>query len=470
MSGEQRPHALMDKLVELNQAIEVQLNTLDGSHHVHNQLISPLAQFSELALPFLHNDDLHRVRHNIVASLSSVLFITECRLRLLLNDADWCDLDSHFRSKSQFFSRELLFQQALYTQQNVPFYNTHPLVQYKMSQCHQTLCALLRSKYVYKTQDSIVFVETLYNAVRDRVSILANYPYSLESNDMIQYVVRIGHERAVCTSAFIYDFMILCRECQRRLLLFRTCVSRYLEAPYALFLTESRPRLTHWVGQMTITAAGDDFCDLFSKFYLAHHIQPFELMLYKRLFPQNSQIISYKVLQHIRGPELANAFMASGNEFISNLLKKDTLNTNDDQVVEVDEADDSMCTVPQILERMALLSPIELDLLFKAVIDYVLIRQWDRTIDSFMAYDFNDNVADEPRILWVPLRRTYVVLSITMEDMFFERFIDAFSVLAYHIQRHYNATLFNPATHERVSCSTLFRNILGSAVSSELVP
>lgn len=455
-------HTLMEMLLKLNESIEAQLHTLDGSQHVHDQLELPLHDFSNLSLAFMQNDVLHRVRNNIVASISSILFITECRLRLLLNDADWCDLDQYFRSKSQFFSKEQLFDYALYATQDIPFFNTHPLVQYTMLQCEQTLNAVLHSKHRYTSIEELDFVVNLFHAVRDRIAIIVNYPCTVNTNNIPRYVVRIGNDRAVCTSAFVYDFSVIVREVQRRIKCFETAAQLKNSAElYEPFINETHTSFIHWCGDMVITAAGDDFCDLFTKYFLDLQIHDFERDIYLRMFPQTGTIVAYKLLQSIRSGDVANSFMLTGQSFISDLLKKQQQNEDDE---DEEEPDDSMCTVAEIVLRMECLDEQMLDTLFMALLDYVLVRQWERDLKSFMAYDFSCDVEEEPRLLWVPFQRMYYVLTITQEVLAFPRFVHAFAVLCYHLQKSYNGVFFHPTTRERVVCSELIQNMFGLKV------
>ena len=473
-------HTLLERLLVLNNAIEIQNNTLDGSQAVHEQLKQPLSHFANSCLQFQTHSTLHRVRNNIVASVPSLLFITECRLRLLLNDLSWCDLDTFFREESHLFSQELLFNKEYYNSEGVPFFNTHPLVQYTMSQCYQTLCALLRSTYSYHNIHDIDFVQTLYSAVRDRVAILVNYPCSLDVNDMPQYVVRIGNERAVCTSAFVYDFSIMCREFETQLSTFCHCQSLTHADNYSTFITDCFPSFKRWAGDMIITATGDNFCDFFTKFYLKIQLQQFEQNIYQRQYPQTGALIPYKVLQSIRGVDLANSFMEFGSTFITDLLAKETGSDQhtknqafDKQnhliksEADEDEDEDEMCTTAQILERMDKLDSYVLDVLIYAVLEYVLTRQWNRSLHSFMTHNIHEPVVDEPRILWVPLKRVYYVLTKTDEEhVCFSTLVDAFLVFMYQLEKHYNGTLYCLKTKEQINCSILLKTMFGTTYTT----
>ncbi len=453
-------HTLLERVIRLNETLELGFNTLGETERYQEDLQQPLVRFCEAYSDAPFDSGLHRVRNNIVASIGSLLFITECRLRLFVNDDAWCDLDAYFREKDHFFNKEMLFRVDLFLEHDLPFFNTHPLVQYSMSQCEQTLQALLRSKVSYtNNSEAFRFVEILSGAIFDRISILINYPYSLDVHDLPQYVVRIGNDRAVCTSAFAYDFSVLCRTLRSRMRQFKLLepvLEHGAEKFYQPFLESVRKPFLNWAGGMVITAAGDDFCDLFTKFYCNSHVQDYERLLYRRMFPNIGKIIPYKLLEALRGMDIANAIMAKGGESILNLIKYVPPNDESDQ----DEPDDSMCTTETIVERMNSLQDEQLDLLVMAILDYVLERQWNRTIRSFLVDSVSANVENEPKILWVPFHRTFVVLSKAEDSRLpFTRFRDAFAVFAYQLQKHYDGILFNSQTNERLLCAPLLKKL-----------
>ena len=133
-------------------------HALNASHHLIKLLIDinesidelfvikeiQVGQFDELLLGFQQAaiflymrtaNEQHRIRGNIIASVASLVFVTESKLILLINDDEWCDLDHFYREKSQFFFKDDFFQPDTFELHHLTFLNKHPLVQFSASNC-----------------------------------------------------------------------------------------------------------------------------------------------------------------------------------------------------------------------------------------------------------------------------------------------------------------------------------------------
>lgn len=457
-------HTILDRVVFLNTTID----RCASDEFENNQFFLELVTlFAQKASAFSSFDLLHRVRNNIVASLTSVLFLTETRLRLLIYESQWCDLDQFFRDESQYFSQETLFHEPNYLEHQLPFYNTHPLVQYTMKQCQQTLIAILLSTVCYNSTQSMEFVQELYEAVRNRLCILLNFPCALDVLDLSQYCVRIGNGRAVCTSSFAYDFSILCREIERRFDLCTCVLTDHTNTAsvlsYHSFLSECSEPFLHWANGMIVTASGDNFADFYATYFMNLQLQSFELLLFQRQFPK-SMTVPYKILQLTRGLQRANHIMEQGTSLIHTLLQQDDGTNTKPQKAAAAAADkeeeDAELSANEVYQRYQELSPDIQDSLLHAVLDYTLVRHWNRSLNSFFTTTLTPHVQDEPRFCYVFFQRRYYVLSKDSKPIGgFTAFQDAFLTFVYVLQKSYSGTIYNNA-HEKINCSALLKSML----------
>ena len=424
-----------------------------------DELTQLLVQFQHSALFSYMNvqNEIHNVRGNIFASLCSLVFVTESKLILLVNDDEWCDLDQFYREKSNYFFKDDFFQPDIFEQNHLTFHEKHPLVQYSMTNCKTTLFEILSTTKQYNSLEELVFINNLYTAVRNRVGIISNYAYSQDVNDITEYVVRINNNRAIPTSSFLYDFTILCRETERNLLCFETFhQTRSAEPDYRQLLTQIKPTYLKWAANMIVTAAGDDFCALFGKFFCKVHTLHFERLLYKRKYP-SVRVVYYKLLQTIRGMVIANNIMQRGNDFVVDLLKRET---NEDEQEELDLDDpDSMCSDAVVLQRMEKLSPEEFNIIILGIIDYVTERQFKRPVDTFFTRSFEPDVSLEPAMLRVPFSTTIILFTKTQDPVAFSSFYESFAAWAYHLQRDYEGILYDKKTGEKTSCTAQFKKM-----------
>lgn len=452
--GEKHIHSILESLIRLNTFIDNEFNVGTVSDI---ELKNSIETIQDIILQRFNDfSELHRVRNNIVASVGSTLFVTETRLRLLAHDEEWCNLDSYYRENHEFFYKQPVCVQDHFQQNNLTYFNVHPLAQYTMSQCKTNLQEILLSKINYNS-NNISFIKILFEQIRDRICILMNYPYSEETNDMSQYVVKIGNNRAICTSAFVYDFHIYIYSIQNNLELFK-----YLDKDeykntdsFHTFFKELGNTFLVWLSKMVITAAGDDFADIFSKFYVKFQVKDFEIAHYKRVYP-GVNIIPYKLLQHTRGMEIANKCLLFGNDFIVNLLKKDESDDDPDSI-------QNMCTYEQVIERLEEYSQENIDILYFAVIDYVTEREWGRSIMTLFINTFQDLSTLEPSLMVVPFTTSYAVLKKTdsSKDIFvFDSFHKAFCAWAYFLQKDFDGVLYMQDTKQKINCTPLLQKML----------
>ena len=455
------PHDLVKSVIEINTCIDDCFDNVLKDNlsldDLQNEL--PALQKACLFVYMLKNNEIHRVRGNILASLSSLLFITESKIRLLVHDDDWCDLDRYYRDKSQFFFKDDFFNLDLFLENEINYSGKHPLVQFTMSDCHSTLYQLLLTKKTYKTEKELWFIKKLYSSVRDRVSIISNYAYSEEVNNMSEFTVCINNNRAIPTSSFLYDFSILCRELERNFYIqeiFTDTTNGTVE--YVEFLDQIRPHYYKWAAGMIVTAAGDDFCDIFGKFFCKTKVKYFEELLYKRKFP-SARIIYYKLLQSTRGITVANEFMTVGNDFVLDLLKRDLPDDSDDENDELDLDDpDSMCSADTVLERMEKLETEYFNTIMMGIIDYVCERQWLRPVNTFFTRKINPDVSLEPVLLRVAFTSKIVLFTKSQEPVSFISFSDAFAGFCYHLQKDYDGILYDK-NGEKTHCTSLLKKM-----------
>jgi hypothetical protein len=454
------PHDVIKLLIEMNILIDGLFDAVLKDDQKIDELSKLLFQVQKASLFLYMNvqNEMHKVRGNIIASLCSLIFVTQSKIILLINDEEWCDLDQFYREKSEYFFKDDFFQTDTFEQHHLTYQSKHPLVQYSMMNCKTTLFEILSTTKSYGTVDELAFIQLMYDSVRNRVAIVSNYAYSQDVNDIAEYVVRINNNRAIPTSSFLYDFGILCREVERNLLCFKTFhQTRSAEVDYEQFLTQVKPTYLKWAASMIVTAAGDDFCSLFGKFYCKAHTLHFEKLLYRRKFP-SVRIIYYKLLQTTRGMNVANELMQRGNDFVVDLLKREE--TEDDEQDELDLDDpDSMCSSEVVLSRMETLSTDDFNIILMGIIDYVTERQWNRTVETFFTRSFEPDVSLEPALLKLPFTSIIVLFTKSQQPVAFSSFYEAFAAWAYHLQRDYEGLLYDKKTGEKTLCTSQLKKI-----------
>ena len=454
------PHELIKYLIEINKILDALFDDAircDTMVHAFSILLKELN--NAILHYYMHsNNEIHNVRGNIIASTSSLLFISESKSLLLINDEEWCHLDQYYREKSCFFNKEDFFNQTFFQNNDIKYHAKHPLVQYSMGECRETLFDILLSTKKYDCMDSYHFVEKLFQAVRNRIAIISNYAYSQEINDISEYTVRINNNRAIPTSAFLYDFCIMCREIERNLFCFNHFKNVFITTNYADFLQQVKPTFLKWCSKMILTASGDDFCALFGKFYCQAHVKHFEELLYRRRYP-NVNIVHYKLLQTTRGMEEANRIMQTGNDFVVDLLKREVQDDDDDQDSLDLENPDSMCSDEIVLERMMKLNRQDFKILIMGIVDYVSDRQWNRPLHSFFTRTLDPNVTLEPLLLHDPISNKIILFTKSQPPVAFDLFHEAFSGFCYHLQRDYEGILYNKENGEKKICTLLLKKM-----------
>lgn len=454
------PHDVLKTLIEINKLIDDCFDNVIKNNDCLDKLGDMLPSIQSICLRYYmkFKTEIHRVRGNIMASIGSLIFVTESKLKLLVNDDEWCDLDQYYREKSQFFFNDDFFNIGLFLEHDLEYQAKHPLVQYSMDNCKQVLFGMLLTTKQYENEEELDFVDKLYNAVRNRIAIISNYAYSQDVNDIAEYVVRINNNRAIPTSCFLYDFSVLCREVERNRLFFKSFHKTHNATDdYQQFFEQVKPTYLKWAANMIVTAAGDDFCALFGKFYCKAHVRHFETLLYRRKFP-SVRIVHYKLLQTTRGMKVANDVMQTGNDFVVDLLKREI--KDDEEQDELDLEDpDSMCSDETVLERMEKLNPTDFNILMMGIIDYVTERQWKRTVDTFFTRSTTPDVTLEPSMLKVPFSNKVVVFTKSQEPVSFESFYEAFAAWCYHLQRDYEGALYDSKTGEKTICTSQLKKM-----------
>ena len=455
------PHEIIKTLIDLNKTIDCVFDSVIKDNSILDKVEELLSEFKKFSLThYLHKEqEVHNVRGNIIASINSLVSITESKMLLLINDEEWCDLDNYYRSKSEFFNKEDMFNIGLFLENEINYTNNHPLVQFSMMQCKETLFDILLSRKRYENVQDLKFLQTLYDLVRCRVAIISNYAHSQDVNDIDEYVVCINNHRAIPTSKFIYDFGMLCKEVERNFFLFQHFYSIQPTEEYTDYLTQIRTTFLKWVANMTVTAAGDDFCAIFGKYYCEAHVCYFEEILYRRKFP-NVRIIFYKLLQITRGMKIANEIMQTGNDFVVDLLKRENIDDDDDDEAELDLDDpDGMCDSTVVLERMGKLSVSDLNILVMGLCNYVTTRQWNRSIGSFFTRTHNPDVSLEPVLLRIPFSHNIILFTKSQKPVAFKTFVAAFSAWCYHLQRDYEGLLYDRKTNEKTICTSQLKKM-----------
>ena len=455
------PHDVIKTLLGINKLIDDCFDDVIKNNECLDRLgdMLPSIQSSCLAFYINFKTEIHRVRGNIIASIGSLIFVTESKIKLLVNDEDWCDLDQYYREKSHFFINDDFFNIGLFLEHAIAFQAKHPLVQYSMENCKRVLFDMLLSSKSYSTESGLEFLDKLYEAVRNRVAIISNYAYSKDVNNIAEYVVQINNNRAIPTSCFLYDFSVLCREVERNRLFFKQLHNTDpARNDYQQFLTQVKPTYLKWAANMVVTAAGDDFCALFGKFYCKSHVRHFEILLYRRKFP-SVRIIHYKLLQTTRGMGIANEIMQTGNDLVVDLLKREVKEDDTEQEdLDVDDPD-AMCSAETVLERMQQLSSHDFNILLTGIIDYVTDRQWGRTIDSFFTRSMETDTSLEPAMLKIPFTNKIVLFTKSQEPVCFDSFFEAFAGFCYHLQRDYEGCLYDKKTGEKTICTTQLKKM-----------
>jgi len=446
-------HDIIKTLLEMNKLIDDSFDNVIKEPEKLDELQDRLQdiQLTCLQLYIDFSNEIHRVRGNIIASIGSLTFVTESKLKLLVNDEYWCDLDRYYRDKSKYFFNDDFFNSELYLKNNITYISKHPLVQYSMENCKTVLFNILLSEKTYQDTEEQKFLKMLYDSIRNRIAIISNYAYSQDINDISEYTVRINNNRAIPTSCFLYDFSVLCREVERNLFFFETFHSlKDSSVDYSEFFTQVKPTYLKWAANMIVTAAGDDFCALFGKFYCKAHVRHFEILLYKRKFP-SVRIIYYKLLQVTRGMLTANEIMQTGNDLVVDLLKREIL---DEEQEELDLEDpDSMCSGETVLERMEKLNKNDFNILMMGIIDYVTERQWNRTVETFFTRSTTPDTILEPVLLRIPLSDRIILFTKSQEPVAFQSFYEAFAAWCYHLQRDYEGILYDKKTGEKTICT-----------------
>jgi len=453
-------HDVIKHLIEVNALIDGVFDSAIKDQYIMDQIraLLPKLQTACLHLYVHRNNEIHRIRGNIIASLNSLVFVTQSKLILFVNDEDWCDLDRFYREKSDFFHLEDFFNLALFLENEINYLNKHPLVQYSMGDCKEALVNMLMTPKNYNEVEEFSFIKKLYQAIRNRISIISNYAYSQDINDINEYTVRINNNRAIPTSAFLYDYTVLTREVERDFLCFETfCNIRNAMQDYSEFLTQVKPTFLKWAASMIVTAAGDDFCALFGKFYCKAHVKHFEELLYRRKFPK-IHIVYYKLLQTTRGMEEANRIMQTGNDFVVDLLKREVKDEDEQEELDL-ENPDSMCSDTVVLERMGNLNPTDFNIIILGILDYVTERQWKRNINTFFTRSFSPDTTLEPSLLRVPFSDKLILFTNSQEPIAFNSFYEAFAAWAYHLQRDYEGALYDKETGEKTICTSQLKKM-----------
>jgi len=448
------PHQIIQFIIDTNKLIDLDFDNPIKNHDALETIEQLMSPFQEASLTnySLAEQEVHKIRGSIISSLNSLVFITESKLLLLLNDEEWCDLDNYYRNNSQYFFKEDMFNKTLFEDNEVRFFNTHPLVQFSMTQCKVSLFDILLSNKQYSTVDDLDFLKTLFTQVRNRLAVISNYAHSQDVNDIDEYVVQINNNRAIPTSRFIYDFAMLTKEVERNFRTFELAQPiKQSGADYENYLSQVRPAFLKWAANMTVTAAGDDFCAIFGKYYCEVQVRYFEELLYRRKFPAVN-IIYYKLLQTTRGMTTANQLMQTGNDFVVDLLKRDLPDDEDADELDLDDPD-GMADELVVLERMEKLSATDLNGLMMGICDYVTSRQWKRTIKSLFTMQPFPDVSLEPKLLSIPFSHSIVLFTKTQDPVRFLTFMDAFAAWCYHLQRDYDGTLYDKKTSEKTVCT-----------------
>ena len=436
-------HEILENLIKINDLLE---KSFEGMSYEDMELSGWTEALRDVRL-HCQEEEIHRIRNKIVSGVRMLLFVTESRMRLLQYDEEWMNLDQFYRTNSQHFYKLPLFQKNNYEAAAIPFFDTHPLVQYSMSQCKATLIALLRPSHPRNTENG-AFAKTVFETVRDRVGILCNYPYSTQTNDMSEYIVKINATNAICTSAFVFDFHEYVHAYERQLY-HKTFYERFLDEDHAFkdYLKETVPIFTQWAAKMIVTAAGDDFADAFGPNYCEYVTTDYEKAIYKRMFP-GVRPIFYKVLQATRGMEEANKIMTTGNRLIADLLKKEA----------ADEIDDDMCTPEQILERMKAHDQATRDAIFVGITNYATTRKWDMTVND-LSVNFAREKRDIPKLHYVPMLNKYAVLGTDEGIILVDTFVEAFCIFGYTLKKLHKGIIYNK-DKEKIECAELLKNML----------
>ena len=436
-------HEMMENLIKINKLIE---SGFEKNVFEESDVQGWIDSLRDVRL-HCQEEEIHRIRNKIVSGVRMMLFITEARMRLLQHDEEWMNLDQFYRENSQHFYKLPLFQKDKYELAEIPYFDTHPLVQYSMSQCKATLIALL-SPSKPRNNEHTAFCKTVFETVRDRVGILCNYPYNVETNDLTEYVVKISANNAICTSAFVYDYHEYIHAYERQQF-HQKYYERFLDENHAFkgFLEESVPKFTKWAAKMIVTAAGDDFSDAFGPCYCEYVTTDYEKNIYKRQFP-GVRPIYYKVLQATRGMEKANEIMTKGNHLIADMLKKE----------EADDIDDDMCTPEQILERMEAHDQKTKDAIFAGITNYATTRNWDLSVKD-LSVDYVHENRNIPKMHYVPILDKYAVLGTEEGVVLVDTFVEAFCILGYTIKKQHNGIIYNK-DREKIECTELLKNML----------
>jgi len=457
-------HSVVDALHALYLAVESEFDLVS----VPSETLLPFIDALEnLRLRQHATDELHRVRNNIVSSIGSLLAVTELRMRLLTNDDEWCELDYIFTQKQAEFDRKAspLFCKEMFEKTGLTYFETHPLVQYSMSQLKTNLLELLLHEGDLDESD-VEWLNIIYRSLRDRVAVLSTYPYSLDVNDDERYCVRIGDTKAICTSAFVYDFSVLLTHAEFAFRVYAFLQKNVTTSPFSQYAKDSKETFDLFFIKMLKTATGDAFGEEFQAYFLSRSVYPFEYLLYTRGY-KNAALVDYKVLQFQRGLDASNAILKIGHETVQELLKRDL--TEDEKLSEDVQSIDALLSDEEVEKKFVLLPRKLQCTMHAAILEYVFEREMNvkfvkfyMTLPELYALSCSrTHVIEYPHIVRdLPFDSGMLVVCSKFEPHFVrvDTFYDALVCWVSLVTQFYDGEIYDDNA-ERISLGGFFRKM-----------
>ena len=134
-------HVVVDMIGKRMDALDglLDLNEISAATRV-----ALVKEYDELSVLVDEDRDDEVVKaEGAVVTIGTLIFLLWSRLRLVLNDANWCEEDKRYRNHSNEWASSPLFCAANWSATPFDFHNKHPRYEYTQSELRMGLMQLL---------------------------------------------------------------------------------------------------------------------------------------------------------------------------------------------------------------------------------------------------------------------------------------------------------------------------------------
>ena len=378
-------------------------------------------------------DDLVKAEGTVV-TVGSLVFLLWSRLRLVLNDAEWCAEDKRYRTNPQEWASSPIFCADNMAATPFDYHNKHPRYEYTQSELRLGFMKLLTAPKL----DDVEFTKEIYGMMVDRVCVMLNYTIGGPTADVEEYS-RVSN--------FLYDCYYLIANINRKLVNLQT-YDRRPNAKFNKLLAESRLARTKWATGMVLTAAGDDLAVVYKVMVSDQTVETAERHIHARSHAPSS---SYNVLVETRGREAGVRINNDADNFIIDMIRHEVED-------EISAEEYSSQATALVEERYAGLTTASRNKLDGVLFDY--------TTKRLLGLDFFGHVVTEtagraPTLTKVCYTDKWVLRASTGDAIgVFESINDAFAVWLWWIGMHHGGIVYHPEPHAEIDCTEFIRAVL----------